>query len=408
MQEKRVDCKQCVLHSKMPEVTVNERGICNVCEGYEKFKNHEPRAKKFLVEEMENLFDKARKSDRPYQVGVLFSGGKDSTILLKIATEKYKLRTLAIAVMHPLVNETASANMNSVTSKLGVDLIKIYPDENIYKKVMKHGILNGPKYGLGEFFGCEICSFFHFWSSIRYAMKMDIPILLEGSDSSQTGEITFWQAERVQADAKKGKKPFGRVHDLLADALDDDYKGIYAYDEKEITEGKYPTVISPFTFTDYDYRENFKVIEGMGLEAKKFRSIFTNCDATPFFSYFTVKRFDCVSYIRHYATEVRRGYPNLMQRSLDDKTTGDALTKEVVEDLMGEYKAVVLYVGENKLDESNITEAEKEKIIAMAPTYMKIFGEGVCDVFLKDVLQIHRYAEFFDVNLEEALTPSQE
>jgi hypothetical protein len=401
MNDQKKSCSICVLHTGIPGITVGDDGVCSVCANFKKFEQHEPKVKKYLIEEMENVFKKSKEKERPYHALVLFSGGKDSTVLLKMAKEKYGMRPLACAVMHPLVNEKARKNMEDVTNKLNIDLIKLYPDEEVYKKAIRNGILNGPKYGLGEFFGCQVCSFFHFWLPIRYAMKMDIPVILEGSDLSQTGEFTYWQSARVRQDAKNGKKPFGGVHDLVIDAAGEHYKGsIYDYSESEVLSDAYPTVISPFTFMDYDYRENFKEIESIGLKSKDFRTIRTNCSATPFFSYFTVRKFDCVSYIKHYATEVRRGYPNLMQHSVKDADMADTLNKEIVETMMQEYKNVVLYIAEHKLSESNITDAEREKLKSMAPTYLDTFGEDVCDVFLYDVLRIPEFADYFGVSLD--------
>jgi hypothetical protein len=401
MNEAKQTCSICVLHSNVPGIDINDEGICSLCAKFKKFEQHEPKMKKYLQEEMENLFKKAKSKPRPYHALVLFSGGKDSTVLLKMAKEKYNLRTLAFSIIHPLVNEVASKNMESVANKLNVDLLKLFPDEEVYKKVVRHGILNGPKYGLGEFFGCDICTFFHYWLPIKYAMALDIPVILEGSDISQAGEITYWQAERVKAEASQGKRPFGRVHEMFADVLQEKYQGsIYEYNESEIINGRYPTIISPFTFMEYDYRKNFQNIENMGMESRKFRSIYTNCSAIPFFSYFTLKRFGCVPYIKHYAAEIRMGYPNLMQRSVTDQDAGDVLNKKMIETLMEEYKNVVLYVGKTRLNAENITEAEEKKLRGMAPNYLKLFGEEVCDVFLKDVLQITRFAEIFEIDLD--------
>ena len=401
MTETRTTCNTCVLHSQVPGITINDKGVCSICANFKKFKQHEPKMRKYLQEEMETLFEKVKKKNMLYHVIVLFSGGKDSTMLIKMAKEKYGLRPLAFSVMHPLVNEKANQNMESAAKKLNVDLIKAYPNEALYKNSIRMGLLKGPQYGLTEFFGCEICSFFHFWIPIRYAMRMDIPIILEGSDLSQTGEITYFQPERIKNNARKGEKPFGHVHDLVKDAMGDEYKGsIYDYNESEIIEGNYPTIISPFSFMDYDYRENFKEIESLGLHSKDFRTIYTNCSATPFFSYFSLKRFDCVSYIKHYATEVRRGYPNLMQHSVKDIDTANVLNKEIVEKLMEEYKNVVLYIGETKLTRETATDAQIEKMRAMAPTYLNIFGEDVCDVFLHDVLNIPYLADYFGVDLD--------
>jgi hypothetical protein len=152
---------------------------------------------------------------------------------------------------------------------------------------------------------------------------------------------------------------------------------------------------------EYDYRENFTQIQDMGLKQKDFRTIYTNCSATPFFSFFTLDRFGCVSYIKHYATEVRRGYPNLMQHSVKDADSADVLNRETVSKMIKEYEQVVVYIGTNKLGHHNVTEADKEKLRGMAPTYIDVFGEDVCDVFLHDVLKIPYFADYFNVDLDK-------
>jgi hypothetical protein len=91
-----------------------------------------------------------------------------------------------------------------------------------------------------------------------------------------------------------------------------------------------------------------------------------------------------------------------MQYSAADSEGSGAgvLNKETVEKLMKEYRNVVLYIVDNKLNNDNITDPEKEKMKRMAPTYMGIFGEEVCDIFLRDALEIPYYADYFGIDLD--------
>jgi hypothetical protein len=89
-----------------------------------------------------------------------------------------------------------------------------------------------------------------------------------------------------------------------------------------------------------------------------------------------------------------------MQHSLKNSDMADALSKEVIEKLMEEYKNVINYIVENKLDSENAADTEKEQIIRMANNYLKVYGEEACDVFLHDALMIYQHASYFDVDLD--------
>lgn len=68
-------CKHCLLHSGMPDVNLDDGGVCNVCKEHKPFK---PRPEnKLLV-----LLKAARKKGRPYDALVPLSGGKASAYVL--------------------------------------------------------------------------------------------------------------------------------------------------------------------------------------------------------------------------------------------------------------------------------------------------------------------------------------
>ncbi|WP_113675589.1 7-cyano-7-deazaguanine synthase [Vallitalea guaymasensis] len=397
---KKQYCNRCGLHSNIPGVTINSDSICELCTTYEKDQVYEKRFRKVLTHKMNKLFKEVKERNHMYDAVVLFSGGKDSTYLLKLAKEKYQLRVLAVSIMHPVVNNVSEKNMHDVTKKMGIDHIQFYIQENVYKKAIRKGLLENEKYELDEFFGCTICSFFHYWIPIKMAMKMNIPIILEGSDLGQSGRPLYTEGNQIKHNIKKGYKPYGKIHDLIADVLGEEYKGsIYDYDSVELMSDNYPTIISPFTFTDYDYNKTLNEIEEMGLNSNKFNKIYTNCSLLPFISYFTIKKYECVPYVKQYASEIRRQEPVLMQLKTENDTNNKVLDKDNIMKIMDEYIKVINYVVDNKLSEEDILDTRKKDLIELAPTYLKIFKDDVGECLIKDVSKIPYYANFFGIKI---------
>lgn len=396
----RLTCSKCVLHSRVPGVTINENGVCSVCEAH----NYNPKVSaaisKFFTKKFNRLINEVKSKNWTYDALVLFSGGKDSAYLLKLVKEEYGLRPLAFSVVHPLVNTTAVKNMDELAQKLGVDLFKFHPSEEVYKKLIRYALIEGHNYGLDESVGCCACSFTFVNIALITAIRMNIPIVFDGIDIDQSETPLYIEGDKLKSDAEKGVMPNGKMYEIAAKALGEDYKGsIYDFNFEELKDFNFPAYVGPFTFIDYDFKNNFKVFEELGFEANSFKKIFTNCDAVPFFSYFSLKRFDCLTYIRHYANEIRNGYPYFLQSKLDNDQNDGALSKETIEELLKEYKSAVLYVVDKKLDNKNITRDEEKRIIGMAPVHQRIYGKEVCDVFLEQALMVNTYGEFFDIDL---------
>ncbi|MCL6589244.1 MAG: hypothetical protein K6U80_04745 [Firmicutes bacterium] len=396
-----IPCRQCVLHSGIPGVVINSEGLCTACAESKERAKMDRISSQLFTNKLKDQIAAAKKRKRPFQALVLFSGGKDSAHLLKIVKEEYQLKTLACSIVHPLVNKTASGNMEEVAGKLGVDLLKLYPEERVYKKVMRQGLLHVEKYGLDEFAGCSVCSFLFKWLSFKMALQLDIPLIFDGSDISQSDGPYYLDGKTMARGLSEGARPFGALHQVVADALGPEYEGsLYDCNPDDLKNRELPSIIAPFTFMPYDYRENFREIERMGVESKKFRKLFTNCNAIPFFSYFSLKRYDCVPYIKHYASEIRRGYSNLLQLKLDSGGHENALTRETVSRMMEEYKKIIFYVADHKLDLDRITPEQRRRVAELAPTYLRVFEPEVCEVLFNDVLMINHYARVFEMELE--------
>jgi len=395
-------CSKCVLHTRVPNVTIGEDGICSVCSNERNNERMNKIMVKYFSHKLKELIRSIKQHKWPYDALVLFSGGKDSTYLLKMAKEEYGLKVLAFSVIHPLVNKTAAKNAEDVANKLGVDLMKFYPVEDEYKNIIRYSLLKGYKAIEDECLGCYTCSFIFKNAALMTAMRMNIPVVFDGIDIDQSETIIFMEGREMKKNAAVGIKPFGKIHDVVMQGLGESYKGsIYDFDFELLKDYNFPSFISPFTFLNYDFRENNTLFKELNLESKDFRTVFTNCSAVPFFSYFSLKRYDCLTYIRHYASEIRKNYPFLLQSKIDNSIKPNALSKETIEALSEEYRNVIYYVANGNIDKSNITKANREEILNMASTHQSIYGKEVCEIFLEQALEINRYAHFFNINLME-------
>jgi len=130
-------CKKCVLSSNLPGVVIKD-GKCSVCLAEEELEKRFSR--KEYIEKMKGVFAQAKAKKRCYDVVVLFSGGKDSSYLIHLLKNTYKLRVLALAIIHPLVNGLSLKNMEEISGRLGVELMKFYIDGNLFKKYLGQGI----------------------------------------------------------------------------------------------------------------------------------------------------------------------------------------------------------------------------------------------------------------------------
>lgn len=379
-------CKKCLLHSQIPNVFIGEDDLCQYCSGYnETLADYK---KKYAKKKFENLLDSIKKQTYSYDCAVLFSGGKDSTALLQMAKKQYHLNPLAVSGLHPLVNKVAQNNIRNICKQYDIELLEIWIKEEDYKKIIHHAMVNADSYNLDEFMGCYMCSNLFKWVALQYVMKLGIPLLLDGTDASQTTEPYYMDGEKLRRNNAFIQKPLGVFHDVLKAALRERYySGIYEVDEKLVTD-RFPSIVAPFTFME----EEIKISE-----QKEFKKIFTNCDAVPFFSYFSIKKYDCVPYIRHYSNELRTGNGNILQLRLENGKN-DLLDRERYELILNEYKSIVLYIVENFNINKSIC-IDEELLMKMAPTYLKVFGEEVCKVLLDSLLQIPFYAKYFNIPL---------
>ena len=117
-------CTNCVMDTTDPNITFDEKGVCDHCHDYEN--NVKPnwppdhRAKEQIL----NLVDKIKKDGKGREFDCLLglSGGVDSSYMLHLAVKEFNLRPLVFHVDGGWNSEIAVHNINVMIDKLGLDL----------------------------------------------------------------------------------------------------------------------------------------------------------------------------------------------------------------------------------------------------------------------------------------------
>lgn len=395
-------CKYCIMHSKIPGITINEEGICSDCTDFVEEQKHD--MKELAVEyekKMLDLFEKVKKEKHVYDAIVLFSGGKDSTELVNLAKNKYHLNVLGFSMQMPVGKPQAIANMDNVAKKIGFDLMKMSIPLDTYKQYMKYALMNSDKYDLGENIGCAACSFLFRWYAYRLAIEMDIPVILDGRDKWQYGGFLFDDGAETKEKALKGEKVFSRLHDLAEDAIGT-AKGLMGYDIEHFKNKNFPCLIAPFTFVEYKTMDSLATIESLGLDKNDFETMYTNCDGVYLFDYITLKRYNCTSYHKGYAHGLRNNVPTITQLKTDYKEDEEPfmLTREQTLRVLDEYKQVLFYMADHNIGTGMVTEEIINEIKKMIPFSIQAYGDEGARMFIERFTALVEYARFFDIDLK--------
>jgi tRNA(Ile)-lysidine synthase TilS/MesJ len=118
-------CRRCILPESFPGLRFNAAGECNLCQAASPVADLDEHCARLRVG-MEAAIDAAR-GRGTYECIVAFSGGKDSSYVLKLLVETYRLRCLAVTIDNGFISDRARANGYAVTAALGVDLLVFRP-----------------------------------------------------------------------------------------------------------------------------------------------------------------------------------------------------------------------------------------------------------------------------------------
>lgn len=191
-------CTRCILPETYPNIKFDEKGECNVCTHFDdKYKNIDYKEKQ---NELKKIIEKAKKRGREYDCMVPLSGGRDSSMVLYLATKVFKMKVLAFNYDNGFFSDQAKSNMEVLTRALDVDFISYRPKVSKMMQAYRVAFMN-----TGDF--CIPCNRGVTTGIYKTAFDKKIPIILLGYCSKTDGiprEVEMFD-QRLMKDVFKGE-----------------------------------------------------------------------------------------------------------------------------------------------------------------------------------------------------------
>jgi N-acetyl sugar amidotransferase len=129
-------CTRCVMDMSDPQITFDNEGVCNHCHQYDELVRTNPQltcsGADILAAKVQQI--KAVGAGKPYDCIIGVSGGVDSTFVAW-KVKSLGLRPLAVHVDNGWNSEIAVSNINSILSKMNIDLYTVVLDWEEFKDI---------------------------------------------------------------------------------------------------------------------------------------------------------------------------------------------------------------------------------------------------------------------------------
>ncbi len=296
------ECVNCLLSDKIPSVKIDGSGLCNYCAMHSGSKAPADPDDGFRA-----LLEQYK--DRRYQVVMAYSGGKDSTYILKLLREKYGASVLAVTFNNGFLSEDCFRNINTVTDYLNVDSILVkYPAEKLikaFKYVEDGGVFSRQSLERASSI-CSLCIMLVKNLMYHEAMIRGIPIICFG-----------WTPGQVEAPKPVLKlnysivaKSFENIRDKITGGLGKEY-GEYFIDTAFMKEyeDRIPYLYYPFAGSEYDEGKIIEEIKLTGWEPpENTDGNSSNCLLNSYANQLHVERFGYHPYAFEISGLVRGGF----------------------------------------------------------------------------------------------------
>jgi hypothetical protein len=207
-------CPRCLLPGQFRFIEFDDAGLCNYCRVHGSVidETRDPQTRMRLSALIASRC-LAREGD--YDCLVAYSGGKDSTYVLKLMRQDFGLRTLALTIDNGFLPEAAKRNVALGVGRLGVDHVWVTAPPRVHD-LFRYGLQKASPHG-AEYDVCGYCGEVLRRVLAETAIAKRIPLIVSGFDQFQLVDWDIYHMPKLARNAcwKPDLKERGLFRDLF-------------------------------------------------------------------------------------------------------------------------------------------------------------------------------------------------
>ena len=301
-------CQRCILPATFPGIKFDSQGICNHCRREESALEKAPEKKAQYRERLDQLINSVKGTAPAYDAILAYSGGKDSSYTLKLLSDRYDLRLLALTFDNHFVSGRSWENIRAVCDAAGADHLAVRPPwpvmKDLFSLTARQDIFPAPTL-LRASAICTACIGLVKSLVLKTALEMEIPLVAFGWSPGQapiqsaimkTNPVLARQNQAVWNKAFPGEISDG----LRPHFIPEKYYEVY--------QDRFPHNIHPLAFFDYEEERIKRELESVGWKAPTDTDTnSTNCLLNAFANQCHIRRHRFHPYVFEIANMVRQG-----------------------------------------------------------------------------------------------------
>lgn len=180
-------CTRCVLPASFPNISFDAEGVCSFCAQPET--KHQDEFDARQRREFESIVQTS-KGRFPYDALCCYSGGKDSTYMLKMMVRDLGLNVLAFTLDNGFITEQSKQNIVKVVEMLAVDHLFFKPARAFMTRMYKEAVFGDLNKARGNYVTrisdiCLSCISVVNTCAARLALSYRIPMIFAGFTPGQ-------------------------------------------------------------------------------------------------------------------------------------------------------------------------------------------------------------------------------